>query len=239
MAYVKTRYRKFNTGGAVVADGMGAEVPAILAGDAWGSPSPASPADPALALKGQIEARQRAEAPQPQSDDPLANIALPDLAKDWLRKNPKYLYEAELNQKLQDLHHVLVDEGHAAYSEPYFAEIDRRLAGGAVDAALAKARAGTLHPIPDDDGIDVYDPPSGNGRLVIGELSRRAVVSAPPSREVPSSDGVYRHDHPGRITLTAAQKESARISGISEAEYAQQLIRLRQEKDAGNYGGGQ
>ena len=36
-----------------------------------------------------------------------------------------------------------------------------------------------------------------------------------------------------------AQKEAARIAGISEAEYAKQVLELRKQKALGNYGGGQ
>jgi hypothetical protein len=42
----------------------------------------------------------------------------------------------------------------------------------------------------------------------------------------------------GRITLTMAQKEAAAIAGISQAEYALQLVRLREEKAQGFHGGG-
>lgn len=66
--------------------------------------------------------------------------------------------------------------------------------------------------------------------------SRSGMYSAPPSREVPTASGV-RHSYDGKITLTGAQKEAARMSGISEGEYAQQLMRLLQEKANGSYGG--
>jgi hypothetical protein len=56
-------------------------------------------------------------------------------------------------------------------------------------------------------------------------------VSAPVSRETTSWTG-RREDRPGRITLSVAQREAARISGLTDVQYAQQLIRLREEKAA-------
>lgn len=64
-------------------------------------------------------------------------------------------------------------------------------------------------------------------------------VSAPVSREAMSWSG-RREDRPGSITLSIAQREAAKIAGISEVDYAQQLIRFREEKanDPAKYGGG-
>ena len=57
---------------------------------------------------------------------------------------------------------------------------------------------------------------------------------APPSRNVPSGDGKPRND--GKITLTPEQKEAAKLSGITEVEYARQLKKYGEAKEAGHYG---
>src|SRR5262249_55867475 len=58
-----------------------------------------------------------------------------------------------------------------------------------------------------------------------------APVSAPPSRDVPSfSTG---RPQGGSVRLTPAQQEAARFSGISEAEYARQLVKMERMKAAG------
>lgn len=63
---------------------------------------------------------------------------------------------------------------------------------------------------------------------------RPAIVSAPVSREVPDNKG----DRPtSKITLTPAQRNAARVAGVTEAEYAKQLVRMQKEKSAGNIGG--
>ena len=67
----------------------------------------------------------------------------------------------------------------------------------------------------------------------------RGICSAPICGEVPSWTG-RRDDRPGSITLTVEQPEAAKLSGITEVEYGRQLLRLREEKAAGNYiGNGQ
>jgi len=64
--------------------------------------------------------------------------------------------------------------------------------------------------------------------------TRGRIVSAPVTREVPTSQG---QDRTGRITLSVAQKDAAKIAGITEKEYAEQLIKLREHKTNGMYGG--
>jgi hypothetical protein len=44
-------------------------------------------------------------------------------------------------------------------------------------------------------------------------------------------------ERPNQVRLTVAQKEAAKIAGISEKEYAENLLKLRAEKLNGNYGG--
>lgn len=70
------------------------------------------------------------------------------------------------------------------------------------------------------------------------QQQRTNIVSAPVSREVPSGGTGSRQGY-GKITLTAEQKDSARIAGVTETEYAKQLIRLNELKANGQYTGGQ
>jgi hypothetical protein len=174
-----------------------------------------------------------AAAPEQPLDDPLANNPLPESAKNYLRDHPDYMYNPDLNAKIQALHWKLVDEGFEEYSPVYFEELDWRMGqpssvdAPAVDKALAIARVRAKAAPPLDD----YDPP-------VPPL-RRGAVSAPPSREVPTSDGGRLGlSSPSQIRLTPEMKHAAAISGISEAEYARQLIRLREAKARGDYPGG-
>jgi len=67
------------------------------------------------------------------------------------------------------------------------------------------------------------------------DLRRGRICSAPVSRSVP--DGGSYNERNGRVTLTPAQVDAARISGVSLTTYAEQLLRLREEKLNGNYTG--
>jgi|ERR1700730_3590112 hypothetical protein len=76
-----------------------------------------------------------------------------------------------------------------------------------------------------------YEPPS--------ERKTRSIVSAPVSREYGYSalQGGSGGERSGKVHMTPAMKESARISGLTELEYAEQVIELRRRKSEGDYGG--
>lgn len=61
---------------------------------------------------------------------------------------------------------------------------------------------------------------------------RASSVQAPPSREVPSISG--GHTSPTRITLSAAEREHAKISGVTELEYAKGKVEMEKRKANGN-----
>jgi len=65
------------------------------------------------------------------------------------------------------------------------------------------------------------------------DRTRGTVVSAPVSRDAP---GGSRPTRPSQIRLTKAQVEAARLAGITEQEYAKQLIKLGEFKADGHYG---
>ncbi len=65
------------------------------------------------------------------------------------------------------------------------------------------------------------------------EPDRSAIVSAPVSRQVPSGYGGYRPS--GQVRLTPDQREAAKIAGIDERTYAEQLERLLIAKSNGDY----
>jgi hypothetical protein len=128
----------------------------------------------------------------------------------WLKIHPEYIEDRGSNAKMQHLHLELAAEGLEPFSRQYFAEADRRL--------------GHNKPSPADDDVE-HEISNGNARMIF---------SAPVSKRVPSSDGTYS-DH--RITLSREQKEAAKIAGISEASYAQQLLELNRRKAQGDYSG--
>jgi hypothetical protein len=66
------------------------------------------------------------------------------------------------------------------------------------------------------------------------EPERRTPVSAPVSREIPSST-TGRPPSETRVTLSAAEREHAKLAGISEVEFARQKLKLQALKASGHY----
>jgi len=167
------------------------------------------------ALEREIKERPKPVEIKPEPVDPLENVNIPNLAKQWLRSHPDYLNDARKNSKLQALHWDVVDEGYQPYSQEYFERVEQRLG---------------LRPEPHlEDDDDMEDEPQPVVR-------KKPVVSAPPSREVPEGN---TGRVPRKVTLSAAEKEAARISGVSDEEYAKNKLKLLQAKADGYYTGGQ
>src|SRR5882724_4385608 len=159
----------------------------------------------------ELQAKHAEEVKKAAPRDRLEGLNLPSLAKSWLRKHPEYIDNPRKNAKIQSLHHDAVeDEGLEAYSQPYFDWIEGQLGWHQKEQIVNKEE-------PDDE-------PQTRGRI----------VSAPVTREVPTNSS---GDRPGRITLSAAQLDAAKIAGITPKEYAEQLLKLREHKSNGMYGG--
>lgn len=169
--------------------------------------------------KFELEARVRAEKAAPkvepqvqqQNTDPLGldKSNLPDSAKTYLRSHPDLITDPRKNARLQAWHWDALDAGKEAFSKDYFEFIDEKREPKKVEVK------------------EVKEEPQ----------QRTNIVSAPVSREVPNGGGNRQSN--GKITLTAEQKEFARIAGVTETEYAKQLIRLNEAKANGQYTGGQ
>jgi len=162
------------------------------------------------AIEAEIEETKSRPAPkkeEPPQGDGLDQTTLPDTAKRWLRAHPEYLTDNRKNAKIQSLHWDVVDEGHAPFSDSYYESLEIHL-------GIRKA------PRKEEPESEEEEANSG-------------MVSAPVSREPPASDGSRK---PGVVRLSPAQREAAKMAGITEAEYAKQLMRLQAEKDSGNYG---
>lgn len=167
------------------------------------------------AAERELKAIREAPKPEPRVQDEVATVidkmAVPYMAKKWLKEHPEFVVDQRRNAKISALHYDLIEEGLEPYSREYFETVEERL-------GLREPR-----PAPVEEHME-EEPPA------------RRITSAPPSREAVSSSGKRVETS---ITLSQAQKEAAKIAGISEKEYATQLLKLRQEKANGNYGGGQ
>lgn len=75
------------------------------------------------------------------------------------------------------------------------------------------------------------DEQMGYGRKQVAEKAqqqRQTTFAAPVSQSVPGQE-----QHPTRVTLSPQQREAAKMSGISEVEYARQFIKMQQAKRDG------
>ncbi len=153
-------------------------------------------------------AKAAAEAKVESPRDPLEAMNIPNTAKEYLREHPELLTNQRLNAKIQSLHYDIIEEGHKAYSPEYFESMDVHL--------------GYKEQIVNEK--EEEDEPRERTRFMSAPVSREAPVNAQGER-------------PGKVTLSVAQKEAAKIAGISEKEYAEQVLELRKHKSNGLYGG--
>ena len=179
--------------------------------------------DAAEALRKQLEALRRSETLQQQSQ--IAKLTAQERRQDWIKNNP--LAQQHYNT-LNALHAEAIQAGHADTSPAYFDYLNDRLEALNGHAAAATQLVNEAQQLQQraTQSVPQHRPASPSNQ------QRTSIVSAPVSREVPSSGGFRQA---GKITLTAEQRESARISGISEAEYARQLSRLNDMKATGEY----
>jgi len=160
------------------------------------------------------------EAPPPSRETPATRTGDPveDLARsmeieghqrsaDWIRKHPEFARDQKKYAAMIGAHNVAVNgRGLTPNTDEYFADVEKTLG---IEAATRHA------PHADDPVPNGHDALSSAGRAVQERGADVAPPAAPPSRGGGSN----------AIRLTAAQKEAAQISGISEEEYAANLKR--------------
>jgi hypothetical protein len=181
-----------------------------------------SPVDDAsAALQTQINQLRQAESAQRQrNDDADRHAARMAEVNEILKANPEMVRNGdELVRAEKDAY----AEGHEPYSPDFHRAVIRNFKGYMALKAQAPVAAA---------GSEFEPSYASSGRSIGG------MVSAPVSRET-FANGSYDSygDRPGRVTLSISQKEAAKIAGISETDYAANVLRLRQEKADGRYGG--
>jgi hypothetical protein len=205
--------------------------------------------EPLDEIMAEIDAMQSSE-PGP-AVDPVDSLDAPPVAKDWLKKNPKALYSREHIELCHELHNALCEAGVVPWSEDYIERLKNGIAAyDAPDRDFLPSEESSDIPEPEPD-VERYRSENSTIRLstkkpVIDDdddddddleeniQHNRRTMSAPVSREAPSLSSLRA---PEPLKLTPLQREAAKISGISEAEYLRQLVRLKEEKSLGNHGG--
>jgi hypothetical protein len=154
------------------------------------------------AARAQQAAEQRAQQAQNAPEPPKASDAM----KSWLDENPWFHADPAMNSTAMGFHHAAVRKGLAPESKEYFQHID----------------AGMRRAFPDEfddetDAGETRDPepaaPAAQARPTAPAAPRRANPGAPPSART--------------VRLTPDERDFARISGISEQEYAAQKLAIQ------------
>lgn len=228
MAYTKSRYKvkRYRDGGAVDT------APETSISIDTNAPVQDVADEASVAFQKQIDALRAAEqrkqpmAAPPQSHDDILKQwkrgGLSDIQENFLRANPEMIDNPGILEAANNYAHLA---GHEANTDAHFDAVKSywhkhmTLPAAVADTSEAEDRPRKSKSRDDDD------EPSRS--------SNRSLYSAPVSREAPgmgyNSDG----ERPGTVRLTAAMKEHARAAGISEAEYARGVLRLREEKKDG------
>jgi hypothetical protein len=176
------------------------------------APEPASASE---ALKRQIEALHQSETMQQQAQ--AAKLAAEERRQHWLVSTPG---ARENVAALGAFHHAALNAGLVDTSPEYFSFMESEL------SALQQPTEAATHM------ADEMQARAAQSRAP--EPPPRPVqYSAPVSREVPTANGTRS---PGKITISPAEVEHARVAGISVEEYAKQKMRLAAMKASGEYG---
>lgn len=143
--------------------------------------------------------------PKPQNVDPVEALAsqLSPRSAAWVRAHPEYATSQAKFNKMIGAHQMAVSDGIVPDSDEYFEAIENLL--GHRKAAPPPAPAPVEET--DEDAMSTAAKP----------VARKAPPpAAPPSRGSGSGSNTMR--------LTAAQREAAAISGLTEEEYAKNLM---------------
>jgi hypothetical protein len=146
-----------------------------------------------------------------QAADPVENLAsrLSPRSAAWVRAHPDYALDPKLNRKMLAAHELAVASDLAADSDDYFRSIESTL-GLQGNATVA---------------IDEEVEPAA---AAVTPRRSSAPASAPVSR---SGNGTSNGRRPGTFTLSPAQQDAARTCGMSNEQYARELLAMEKEKD--------
>lgn len=165
-------------------------------------------------LKLGLEA-MKAQPQQPavaRTGDPVEDLARGmetaghQASAEWIRKHPEFARDQRKYAAMIGAHNVAVNgRGLAPNSAEYFADIEKTLG---IDPA-------TRHEPRSDAAPNGHDVTSSAAKAVQERSADTPPPAAPPSRGQSGNS----------VRLTAAEKEAAQISGISEEEYARNKSR--------------
>ena len=156
--------------------------------------------------KSALEAKPREAIEQPRRD-PVEAFAsqLSPRSANWVRNNPQCVTDPRLNQKMIAAHSLAMADGYEADSDDYFNFVETTL------GMRKRAEAA-----PEEEVMST----------AASSTQRR---SSPPAAPVSRSNNTSG-TRPEVVRLTALQRETAQFSGMSNEEYAKQVLKIRNQE---------
>lgn len=153
--------------------------------------------------EGKAAIERRAEDARTQAD-PVEQWAskVSDKSAAWIRSHPDSVRTVDQQKKLEQAHYLALGNGHQADTEAYFDFLNKQ-----------------LYPSKEEPRVDPMHEPA--------QTRQQSAPAAPVSREGSSSAS---NTSPTRVRLTAAQREIAAACGMTDAEYAKNLVQIEREK---------
>lgn len=156
--------------------------------------------------EGKAELERRAEAVKNQPDQLEQYVSqLSPQSAAWVRKHPETVSDAGKRDMLQRAHYKALGEGIRPDTQEYFQHMDLEMGYAARPAAQE----------------EVDDDPAAQ---------RQAIAPAAPVSRGGSAQ--VSNPRPNVVRLTAAQREIAAACGMTDAEYAKQLLAIQRENGA-------
>jgi hypothetical protein len=154
--------------------------------------------------KAAMEARPRPQQ-VPSYSDPVEGFAsrLSPRSAEWIRKNPQFVTDQRLQQKMIAAHNLAVADGYRPDSDEYFEFVEDTL----------KIRRQQQQ----EAAAEVESPLSSAAKV--------APKPAPPAAPVNRSSSPRANT----VRLSAAEAETAKMFGMTEKEYAQHKLALQRE----------
>lgn len=169
----------------------------------------ASNAAKLLRLEEGKVALEAAPKPTPQrqeATDPVERLAamLTPRSAAWVRAHPQFATDPRKNRDMIRAHEDAIDDGHVPDSPAYFLAIEDKL--------NLTRRQEAVEP---DDALSGAAEP----------IQRRAAPAAAPVSRTGTGNG----QRANTVRLNAAQREIAALNGLTDEEYARNLITLQKE----------
>lgn len=153
--------------------------------------------------EGKAELERRAEAAKNQPDvveQAVANMSPRSAA--WVRSHPDVIRDPSKRRALEMAHYRALGNGIAAESDEYYQHMDVEMGYAARPAA--------------QDAVEDDPAPARAPVAPAAPVSRGGAAQAPVAR-------------PNVVRLTKEQRDVAEMCGMTDAEYARELVRLRAE----------